>query len=148
MPRIALALLIALSPLATQAAADPLRQPQTAAGVAAAEALWVAALKAHDTATLQRLLAPDFIDTTWRGARRDKAAAEAAASTGGTGDQTGSELAVSLYGTSAIVRGLNTVRGPDGSVIAHIRFTDAFVYRDGGWRAISAQETLEQAAQK
>jgi hypothetical protein len=30
-------------------------------------------------------------------------------------------------------------------VRARVRFPDVFLYRDGGWRAISAQETVEQA---
>ncbi|HEY3949567.1 nuclear transport factor 2 family protein [Phenylobacterium sp.] len=149
----AAALVAILAPLAAEAALDPLSQPQTVAGVAATEAAWVAALKAHDGATLQRLLASDFVDTTWQGVRRDKAAALAAAAptaapTGGVGDQALSELAVGLYGNAAVVHGLNTVRGPDGAVRAHIRFTDVFVYRQGGWRAVSAQETLEQAPAK
>ena len=146
--RTAARMLAALAVLAlaggVRAAPNPLRQPRTEAGVRAAEAAWVAALQARDTATLARLLTDDFVDTGWQGARRTKPQMLAGLAANGPQPLEISDLAVSLHGDTAVCRGLNTVRGPDGSVRARIRFTDVFLYRDGGWRALSAQETLEQ----
>jgi ketosteroid isomerase-like protein len=143
--RIALVLLALAAPCAAAAAPDPLRQPRSQAGVLAAEAAWVAALQHRDTATLGRLLTDDFVDTTWQGARRDKATMLAGVAKNGSQPIGLSDMAVSLHGDMAVARGLNTVRGPDGAVRARVRFTDVFLYRDGGWRAVSAQETVEQA---
>ena len=130
---------------AAGAAPDPLLQPRNEAGVRAAEAAWVAALQARDTATLGRLLTDDFVDTTWQGARRAKPEMLAGLAANGPQPNDISDLAISLHGDTAVCRGRNTIHGPDGAVRAHIRFTDVFLYRDGGWRAFSAQETLEQA---
>ena len=47
-----------------------------------------------------------------------------------------------IYGEIGYVRGLNTVTDPNGKVIANVRFTDIFVYRDGRWQALCGQETL------
>ncbi len=46
------------------------------------------------------------------------------------------------YGRTAVVTGVNVLRGPGGDV-ARVRFTDVFVAQRGRWRAVSAQETLE-----
>jgi len=147
--RTAARMLAALAVLAlaggVRAAPNPLRQPRTEAGVRAAEAAWVAALQARDTAALARLLTDDFVDTTWQGARRAKPEVLAGLAANGPQPLDISDLTVSLHGDTAVCRGLNTIRGPDAAVRAHIRFTDVFLYRDGGWRALSAQETLEQA---
>jgi len=132
--------------LATGAAPDPPRQPHTEAGVLAAEDAWVAALRRRDTATLGRLLTADFVDTTWKGARHGKAQVLASLAAHGPQPTELGDMSVSLHGDTAVARGLNTIRGADGSVQARIRFTDVFIYRDGAWRALAAQETLEQSA--
>jgi len=130
--------------LAALAAAGPPHQPRTKAGVIAAERAWVAALRRRDAATLDRLLAADFVDTTWKGERRAKPQVLAALSSRGSQPIELGDLTVSLHGDTAVARGLNTVRAPDGTARARIRFTDVFLYRDGAWRAVAAQETLEQ----
>ncbi|HEY8003823.1 MAG TPA: nuclear transport factor 2 family protein [Phenylobacterium sp.] len=143
--RIAIAVLAALvlGP-AAHAAPDRLRQPPTEAGVLATEAAWISALAGRDLVTLNRLLAPDFVDTGWRGARRDKGAYINGVAANGAQPIALSDISVALYGDTAVARGLNTVRGQGGAVRARIRFTDIFVYRAGLWQAVSAQETLEQ----
>jgi len=141
MPIVALVLALAASPTP-----DPLRQAHTEAGVLATEAAWVETLRRRDAATLGRLLADDFVDTTWRGARRARPQVLASLAANGAQPIDLSDMSVSLHGDAAVARGLNTIRGADGTVRARIRFTDVFVYRDGGWRAVAAQETLEQPA--
>ncbi|HZZ67438.1 MAG TPA: nuclear transport factor 2 family protein [Phenylobacterium sp.] len=124
------------------AADDPLRQPRSDDGVKATEAAWVAALKARDVATLDRLLADDFVDTTWQGALRRKPAILGALTAQGGQPNEIYDLSVVRRGDTAICRGLNTIHGPDGAVRARLRFTDVFLYGADGWRAVSAQETL------
>jgi len=131
---------------AAHLSADPLVQPRSVGGVRAAEAAWTEALRRRDGATLGRLLADDFVDTTWQGARRTKPAILAALAGADPQPVALSDLSVSLHGDTAVARGLNTIRAADGAVRARVRFTDVFLYRDGGWRAIAAQETLEAAA--
>ncbi len=140
----AVLLLAAAAP--AQADHAPAVQAQTEAGVLATEALWAQALQRRDTTALDRLLADDFMDTTWQGLRRPKSAVLKGLATNGPQPMDLGEMVVRLYGGAAIVRGLNTIHASDGSVRARIRFTDVFIYQSGAWRAISAQETLEQGA--
>jgi ketosteroid isomerase-like protein len=138
-----LALAVLAAAGGARAVPDPLRQPPTAAGVMATEAAWVRALQTRDIETLGRLLADDFVDTTWKGARRTKPEMIESLTANGPQPLDLSDLSVSLHGGTAVARGLNTIHGRDGGVRAHIRFTDVFLYSKGAWRALSAQETLE-----
>jgi ketosteroid isomerase-like protein len=105
---------------------------------------WVEALAAHDTAALDDLLADDFIDSTFRGGIRTKPEILTGPPAGGAYRSTGlEELKVRRYGRTAVVTGVNVLRGPGGDV-AHVRFTDVFVLESGRWRAVSAQETLQE----
>jgi predicted N-acetyltransferase YhbS len=40
------------------------------------------------------------------------------------------------------VRGLNRVVNANGEVVATVRFTDVFVYRERRWQAVAGQETM------
>jgi len=56
------------------------------------------------------------------------------------------ELQVRTYGArTAVVTGLDVLQGASGDDVVRVRFTDVFVKRDGTWRAVSAQETLQAA---
>ena len=109
----------------------------------AVEDAWVKALAQHDTAALERILAPEFRHTTYTGAVRSRAESLAAAK-----DPRGSGVVNRLEDVDArvfegrfgIVTGVNAATSPAGS--ARLRFTDVFVYREGRWQAVSAQETL------
>jgi hypothetical protein len=116
--------------------------PATSSGVLATEQQWVRALENGDPEALSCILAPEFVDTDWRGevVRRDAALARGHARARSTLKLGG--VSVLHLGRFAIVRGTNTQVGPDGAASASVRFTDVFVYRGGSWRAISAQETL------
>jgi hypothetical protein len=108
---------------------------------------WVEALAAHDTAVLDDLLADDFIDSTFRGGIRTKQEILTGPPAGGPYRSTGlEELRVRRYGRTAVVTGINVLRGPGDprGDIAHVRFTDVFVLQRGRWRAVSAQETLQE----
>jgi len=47
-----------------------------------------------------------------------------------------------IQGEMAYVRGMNRMTDNRGAVLARVRFTDIFVYRDGRWQAVAGQETL------
>jgi ketosteroid isomerase-like protein len=105
---------------------------------------WVAALAKHDTAALDRLLADDFTDTTFRGTIRTKSdvmSSGLAPTYRSTGLQ---ELNVRNLGHTVVVTGVNVLEPLSGGDVVRIRFTDVFAWQDGRWRAESAQESLEQ----
>lgn len=116
--------------------------PRTAAGALAAERYWVAAIERRDAAALDCLLAPGFTDNNWQG----KVVTRAQMLDGFTAKPritlVLNELTTDVAGDMAVVRGRNRQAGPDGKPTGAVRFTDVFVYRDGAWRALRAQETV------
>lgn len=127
------ALLLGLLMAAAPCSVDP----PTRAGLLKAEADWVRALETRDAAALACRLAPGFVDTAWNGELHDRAEVLAALPRR-TGRLTLSDLDARLFGKTGLVRGLNTQgRGA-------VRFTDMFLFADGRWQAVSAQETVKR----
>ena len=92
---------------------------------------------------LDGLLADGFVDSTFRGATRTKREVLAGPAAGGAYRSLRlDDLAVRTYGSTAIVTGVNVLRGTAGDEV-RVRFTDVFIRRRGRWRAVSAQETLQ-----
>lgn len=140
-----LALLFAATTLVTSAPETKLgcpSHPATSAGVLATEHEWVRALEARDSKALSCILADDFADTNWRGELVTRSVILGRLPSRPPSHLTLTNLSVSQQGPFAIVRGTNTQTGPDGRTTGSVRFTDAFIYRGGTWRAVSAQETL------
>ena len=106
---------------------------------------WVAALQAHDTAALNDLLDDSFVDSTFRGGTRTKHDVLTGPAAGGAYKSVRlDDVNVRAYGRStAIVTGVNVLTGPAGDTV-RVRFTDVFCKSGLRWRAVSAQETLEQ----
>jgi ketosteroid isomerase-like protein len=50
------------------------------------------------------------------------------------------DMTVTVYGSTALARGLLTTTNSEGHIIRRLLFTDAFVKREGKWQAVSAQE--------
>ncbi|HVC21733.1 MAG TPA: nuclear transport factor 2 family protein [Vicinamibacterales bacterium] len=131
--------LLLLGPVGTWAAA-----PDAAAQLRSLEQAWLRAARDRDTATLDRLLAKDFVHIAYTGrvlSKRDALQAPVAPS--GV-RQTLSQLRVRTYGHTGIVTGLNTATTPSGAVAVRLRFTDVFVRSGRRWQVVSAQETAEQ----
>ena len=135
-------LLVAAAFGASSGEACSARDPHTGAGLINAERRWVSALEHKDAGSLECVLAPDFTDTQWTGELVSKAEVLGALPqrSGGTINLT--DLKVRIHSAMGLVTGVNTKLGPDGKLVAAIRFTDVFLYTSGGWRAVSAQETL------
>ena len=121
-------------------------QPRTAAGVIATENAWVAALERRDSAALACILDAAFSDQDWRGGRVSRAQVLARLPKRPPSTLHLSELQVTVQGTMAMVRGLNTQADAAGKVSGSVRFTDVFAYRGGRWQALAAQETLVRPA--
>jgi len=112
-----------------------------------AEARWVDALDRRDVAALEPILDEDFVDVTWKGELRDRAAAIAALTAPGRPSMTQrlEDLRVRFAAPDvAVVTGVNAVSSKAPEFTARIRFTDVFVKSGGAWKALSAQETLEK----
>jgi hypothetical protein len=124
------------------AAADcPTGQGKDEATVAGLERTWAQALDKHDVAVVGCLLAEEFQDVTAEGALADRAATLARIPARRPSENHLEELHAHIYGDMAYVRGMDRVTDASGSVLARVRFTDIFVYRDGRWQAVAGHET-------
>jgi hypothetical protein len=102
---------------------------------------WLRALVEHDRSTLDKILADDFLDSSWKGKLRTKAQVLKELVAARSYSQHLQDIEVQLHEAMAIARGLNEIKENDGRVVMCIRFTDVFVYRHGSWQAVAAQET-------
>jgi Domain of unknown function (DUF4440) len=102
---------------------------------------WLRALVERDRATLDRILADDFVDSNWKGELRTKRQVLDGLGTPHPYSQHLRDVKVQLYGSIAIARGLNEVSGKNGGIVMRIRFTDVLLYRHGNWQAVAPQET-------
>jgi hypothetical protein len=137
-----LAVLLAAGSSPALADCSTLRQPRNAAGVMAAENAWVHALTTKDAKALSCILAPGFMDMAWNGELHGRGEILATLSKRPANGIKLSNVKVELGGDRAIVRGVNTATKPDGGLLGRVKFEDIFQYRDGMWRALTAQETL------
>ncbi|HEY1707576.1 MAG TPA: nuclear transport factor 2 family protein [Rhizomicrobium sp.] len=119
-----------------------LAYPKTPDAVLTAENNWVAALEERNVASLACLLAPGFTDKTWDGRKLTRDQVLANLPNRPDTKLHLSDLTATVNGDTAVVRGLNTVTTPDGTLVAQVRFTDVFSYLDGKWKPVSAEETL------
>jgi ketosteroid isomerase-like protein len=122
----------------------PPRPVAAEAQLRAVEHAWITAAIQHDRSMLDRLLAADFVDISYRGERRTKADVLHAQAAPSGSRQILSDLQVRVYGETGIVTGVNTVTMTKRAPV-RVRFTDVFVRTKDGWRAVSAQETIERA---
>jgi ketosteroid isomerase-like protein len=114
------------------------------AQIAALERHWLDAIRHHDHRALAKILGKGFVDINAQGRVRDRDEAIAHASAPADTTQTITQLNVRVYGDTAIATGINTVHSTAKGWTVDIAFTDVFVRSDGGWRAVSAQETLRK----
>jgi len=119
-------------------------QREPAVSLLEVEHRWVEELQKHDTAALDEILSDGFVDSTFRGELRTKREILTGPPAGGPYRSVRlADLAVRRYGTTAVVTGVNVLRSPAGD-LARVRFTDVFIVERGRWRAVAAQETLQQ----
>ena len=102
---------------------------------------WLRALVERDRATLDRILADDFIDSNWKGQLRNKWQVLAGLSNPIPYLQRLQDVNIKLYQDVAVARCLNMISDQNGRIMMRIRFTDVLLYRHGHWQAVAAQET-------
>ena len=109
---------------------------------------WSAAIAKHDTATIESMVAPDYIGVNAGGKVQNRRAMLADVKSGkDTYTSTKAEkLDVHMYGTGvAVVVGMANVKGTDKDGKAFdrtYRFTDTWMDRGGNWQCIASHGTL------
>ncbi len=139
-----LTLLAVLPALALSAfAADcPKNQPKTEAALIELEQNWAAALSRKDAAAVACLLADEFEDADVDGSLHSRGQTLEHIPSRKPGVNHLSEMRAHVEGNSGFTRGLATLVDASGKVVARVRFTDLFTYRDGRWQALAGHESL------
>jgi ketosteroid isomerase-like protein len=140
--KILITLLLLLLPLPALAADCPKNQPKTEAALIALERTWADALSRKDTATVACLVADEFEDADVDGSLHARAQTLAHIPERKPRTNHLTEMRAHVEGNMGFARGLNEVLDPSGKVVARVRFTDIFTYRDGRWQALAGHETL------
>jgi ketosteroid isomerase-like protein len=104
------------------------------------------AMQKADTATLERLLAPELSYTHSSGKVDTKASFVDAVKSGGlryASIEAPQDVKVQSYGDAAVVTGQSrmTVVNAGQEMKVHLRFTDVWVKRGGGWQMVAWQST-------
>ncbi|HTL96085.1 MAG TPA: nuclear transport factor 2 family protein [Gemmatimonadaceae bacterium] len=110
--------------------------------VVALEHTW---LVSGDSATLERILAPDFLHPVFTGNILDKSehiAFVAKHPRPASVHPRFERLDVRVYGSTAVATGIVAATQDGTTGMRRTVFTDVFVERDGRWQAVSAQETV------
>ena len=97
----------------------------------------------HSAAELERILASDFLHPVVTGDVLTKAQhIEYSSKHPPPTDRIShfEDLQVRVYGNVGIVNGLVVTTNKEGNTVTKSVFTDVFVYRDGRWQAVNAQE--------
>jgi len=105
---------------------------------------WSTAWEKKDTAFLQKLFADEYLSTDHEGTTSTKAQDLANVAQTTTTSFALTDMKVHVYGDTAVVTGLNTLKatfkGKD--ISGAYRFTDVFVKRDGRWQVVATQGSL------
>ena len=139
-----LTLLAVLLAVASSAyAADcPKNQPKTEAALIELEQNWAAALSRKDAAAVACLLADEFEDADVDGSLHSRSQTLEHIPGRKPGVNHLSEMRAHVEGNSGFTRGLATLVDGSGKVVARVRFTDVFIYRDRRWQALAGHESL------
>ena len=125
-----LAVLLALASSAL-AADCPKDQPKTEAALIALEQNWAAALSHKDADTVGCMVADEFEDADVDGSLHSRRQTLEHIPHRKPGIHHLSEMRARVDGNSGFTRGLATLVDASGKVVARVRFTDVFTYRDG-----------------
>ena len=136
---LAIPLALAVSAIAADCPKD---QPKTDAALVQAEENWAAALNRKDSDAVACLLADEFEDADVDGSLHNRGETLQKIRNKKPGTNELSEMRGHVDGNLGYTRGLATLTDPSGKVVARVRFTDVFMYRDGRWQALAGHESL------
>jgi ketosteroid isomerase-like protein len=140
--KILIVLVVLLLSLRALASDCPKNQPKTEAALLELEQNWAAALDRHDADTVACMVAEEFEDAGVDGSLYTRSEMLAHIPHRRPGSNHLTEMRAHVEGSFGFVRGLNEVLDSSGKILARVRFTDIFTYRDGRWQALAGQETL------
>ena len=140
--KILIAPILLLLALPALAADCPNNQPKTEAALLELEQGWAQALGRHDADTVACMVAEEFEDAEVNGSLHTRSQMLAHIPQRKPGSNHLTAMRAHVEGSFAFVRGLNEVLDPSGKIVARVRFTDIFTYRDGRWQALAGHETL------
>jgi len=120
----------------------PKGQPKTNAALIELEQKWAAALSRKDADAVACIVADEFEDADVDGSLHTRSQMLEHIPQRRPGVNHLSEMRAHLEGNFGFVRGLATLVDASGKVVARVRFTDVFAYRDGRWQALAGHETL------
>ena len=140
--KILIAPILLLLALPALAADCPNNQPKTEAALLELEQGWAQALGRHDADTVACMVAEEFEDAEVDGSLHTRSQMLAHIPQRKPGSNHLTAMRAHVEGSFAFVRGLNEVLDPSGKIVARVRFTDIFTYRDGRWQALAGHETL------
>ncbi len=106
------------------------------------EQTWARALEQRDTASLSCILADEFEDAGPDGALTDRATTLANAGEHPAVHHALSDLHAHVQGDFGYIRGLATAINAQGQIVAIVRFTDVYVYREGRWQCVAGHESM------
>ena len=125
------------------ASADcPKNQPRTEATLTQLEETWARSLTEKNADAVACLLSDEFEDADVDGSLHTRSQVLEHIPQRKPGVNHLSEMRAHREGNFGFVRGLATLEDASGKVIARVRFTDVFAYREGRWQALAGQETL------
>jgi ketosteroid isomerase-like protein len=140
--KVKILIVLAVFSLAALAAVCPKNQPKTEAALLQLEQSWAQALDRHDADAVACMVAEEFEDADVDGSLHTRSQMLAHIPQRKPGSNHLTEMRAYVQGNFGFVRGLNEVRDPSAKIVARVRFTDIFIYRDGRWQALAGQETL------
>lgn len=106
------------------------------------EQMWARALEQGNRAALDCILAEEFEDAGPDGNLTDRATTLTKASKPRLVHHELTELHAQVHGDFGYIRGLATARDPQGQIVARVRFTDVYVYRESRWQCVAGHESM------
>jgi ketosteroid isomerase-like protein len=141
--KILILLAVPLALVLSALAADcPKNQPKTEAALIDLEQNWAAALSRKDADAVACLVADEFEGADVDGSLHSRGQMLEHIPKRKPGVNHLSEMRAHVEGNSGFTRGLATLVDASGKVVARVRFTDVFTYRDGRWQALAGHESL------
>ena len=128
--------------LSALAADCPKNQPKTEAALITLENTWADALSRKDADAVACLLSDEFEDADVDGSLKSRSDTLTHIPQRKPGTNHLSEMRAHVEGNFGFTRGLAELVDASGKVIARVRFTDVFTYRDGRWQALAGHESL------
>ena len=133
--------ILLLCPLA-DAAPCPTGQAKDGNALIQIEQTWAWSLEQRDTAALGCILADEFEDAGPDGKLTDRATTLAKAAEHRAVHHELSDLRPHVQGDFGYIRGLAAAVDAQGKVVAKVRFTDVYAYRDGRWQCVAGHESM------